>query len=89
MRDNRTHQELADKEFSTATCGNVVGAPSFPSTPSMNPSRRTGPEKDVLAALAIFEVFAAGSFCDIHRQSVFWVLEKPPPISAVFALGGG
>src|ERR1051326_8277122 len=28
MRDRRTHHELADKEFSTATCGNVVGAPS-------------------------------------------------------------
>ena len=57
IRDSRTHQELADKEFSTATCGNVVFAPSFLSTPSMNPSRRTG--KDVLAALAIFDVFAA------------------------------
>jgi len=27
MRDSRTYHELADKEFSTATCRNVVGAP--------------------------------------------------------------
>src|SRR5438445_190049 len=33
MRDSCTHQELADKEFRTATCGNVVGAP-WPCSPT-------------------------------------------------------
>ena len=40
IRDSRTHQELADKEFSTATCGNVVGAP-WPCSPTTGSPSRT------------------------------------------------